>query len=315
MPWPGFMQDISIVIKNILNFTLFRGIWRLVFALITSSQIDNELYILDPKNVWSILVQAILILLFPISFLVWIIQIIRVYNGHKYELLTYGGDNTIPEGNERSFFINGVCTGEHWLKLNCKRLERCMNPRRRIKGIHNISHGFIVDLFESLLQRNFDVDPTGCRDVTVEIIGRELRDNNVTKVTLFAHSQGAIITRLVLDEFHNQVQKGQLTEGQLGKLRVITFASVAKKFNSKDTDPPIIKSIQHYVNYDDFFAELGVLTFSRAEDGTPNRDYRGDIFMNKYAMGHVFNTFYSAFLFEPYDKHVRGSPDVYATLS
>ncbi|CAG8805242.1 12712_t:CDS:1 [Racocetra persica] len=192
--------------------------------------------------------------------------------------------NVEEHNDERWFFINGVMVNNHWLDENCKRLEHRFN--RGVTGIFNSSYGIFLDTAETILARSFDDESIPVRWASWNIF-KALKDENIKKVRLIAHSEGSVIANLVIKKLYWELsysEKDAYSENLLEKLEVYTFANISREFINPRG---LIKCIEHYVNEDDFIAKMGVLR------EVCNPRFHGKIFINKNARGHLFNRYYS----------------------
>ncbi|CAG8640283.1 7370_t:CDS:1 [Dentiscutata erythropus] len=199
--------------------------------------------------------------------------------------------------DEKWFFINGVMANKHWLDENCKRLEHRFN--RGVTGIFNSSYGIIWDTAETIVSRSFDDETIPVRWASWNIF-KALKDENVKRVVLVAHSEGSVITNLVIKKLYWELsysEQDDYNEQLLKKLEVYTFANISREFiNPKG----LIRCIEHYANEDDLIAKMGVLQESE------NPRFHGKIFINKNARGHLFNRYYSL---DPKDYEFYKRPD------
>lgn len=81
--------------------------------------------------------------------------------------------------------------GPSWM-LSAEARELCSPP--------HLPSGFIFDLIQCILMRNFLHPTLECAPTLYARIVQALRSESKTKVVVVAHSQGAIITSLVLDQ-------------------------------------------------------------------------------------------------------------------
>jgi hypothetical protein len=182
--------------------------------------------------------------------------------------------NTPPK--VKWFFINGVFTDSGLLDSNCEFLEKRYNVG--VTGIYNRSYGFIWDLVESALQREFGMHNASVRMATKKILN-ELKNNQT--VRLIGHSQGSIIAGLVVEELYKILS--QMGEKEyLKNLELYTFANPSKSFKNPEN---LIKVVEHYANIGDPVSRLGVLS------NAPKFD--GNIYINGSTTGHFFNRYYS----------------------
>lgn len=108
--------------------------------------------------------------------------------------LPYTSNCGVPFQHESWLYVNGICCGRTWLALNCERLAGMFG--RRIMGINNRTYGFVFDILESIIQRCFGYTTVDARHLYATV-QRELRDANITRVVLIAHSQ--VCVRLYLE--------------------------------------------------------------------------------------------------------------------
>lgn len=245
--------------------------------------------------------------------------------------MSYEGDHGLwdnnPFPNERWYFINGICTDDNGLKLNCQRLEATFG--RPVQGIYNETNGFLVDLAECFAQRNLNFRTRSARFAAAiikeKLIGHRHTDHNTNNdmdVVLIGHSQGGIIVSMVLDVLADDMT---ITDEQLAHVRcVITFGSAADEFHHplRRRHPAAEAAarhhdqlegarpmhIEHFANAHDLVAQLGVLQFfgpaqeearhhhdrdgEREEEQPARRPYAGRLFVAE-RKGHLFNTSYS----------------------
>jgi hypothetical protein len=100
---------------------------------------------------------------------------------------------------ERWFFLNGCCVSGHNLQQNVNLLSETFG--RPIFAIHNRTYGVLGDLFECILQRNFNLFTEETR-VCYEYVKAYATDPEVKKVILIAHSQGCIMASQILDQLY-----------------------------------------------------------------------------------------------------------------
>lgn len=181
------------------------------------------------------------------------------------------------------------------LKQNCDRLAQLFG--RPVVGIHNATTGLIGDLLECVIQRSFSYNNYPVR-FSYDHVKACLVDPEVHKVVLIAHSQGGLITSMVLDLLFVD-----LPAENMAKLEIYTFGSAASHFNnplraidphSKNPRTGVIRYIEHYVNSEDPVTRWGILYNVRAI--LENR-FAGKIFIRLGATGHMMNQHYLDFMF------------------
>lgn len=238
----------------------------------TTNQQEEELYLGDINNIFSIANQAALTTFIPVS--IGLSFINELFSSNVTLINNEDTRNPIMNRrfvNERWFFINGISVDDNWLFKNCIHLEDRFN--QPVTGIHNRSYGVIVDIFESFSHRNIMIATRAVNDV-MTIVNNALNENQ--NVRLIAHSQGTIILRIALDILH------QRRPNDMNRLMIHTFASAAKDFPDHG-----YLVLEHYANQNDVVAKLGVL------NGRYRSRYQGIIYENNGDTGHLFNMFYS----------------------
>ncbi|KIW91583.1 uncharacterized protein Z519_07550 [Cladophialophora bantiana CBS 173.52] len=223
--------------------------------------------------------------LFPLAFIVmpslYLLYVVAFVMGNKWftALLNGPRQRGLFESNpacmrgkarhehEKWVFINGVAVGRHWLQSNLDRLA--MTFRRPIFGIHNQTRGIIFDVLECIIQRDLNFATLDIRTAYAAMV-EILSDDNIQKVVLILHSQGAIEGGLVLDWLYDTVPADQL-----GKLEVYTFGNAANHWNApvisssaissaigdSVTEQRIVSHIEHYANEGDYVSRFGILHF------------------------------------------------------
>ncbi|KAI8962036.1 hypothetical protein F5Y11DRAFT_366165 [Daldinia sp. FL1419] len=126
--------------------------------------------------------------------------------------------------HEQWIFLNGISTGESWLKDNLDRLALTFG--RPILGIHNRTNGVIFDLLEVIVQRCFGY-PTSDIRLAYKILKDKLYNPQLTTVIFILHSQGGIEGGLVIDWLLQEIP-----QDLLAKLEVYTFGNAANHFNN-----------------------------------------------------------------------------------
>lgn len=187
----------------------------------------------------------------------------------------------------------------YWLQANLNRLARIFG--RPVTGIHNKTNGLIFDLFQCMIERNFNYSTQDIRDA-YKLVKEALMDDKRKKVVLILHSQGGIQGSLMIDWL-----LAELPDDILRKLEVYTFGNAANHFNnphkttsdlkesqssgSSRRSEKAIRYIEHYANDEDMVARWGVLHFTHI----PNR-FMGRLFQRK-GSGHLLNQHYLNYMF------------------
>ncbi|KAL1635581.1 hypothetical protein SLS56_001633 [Neofusicoccum ribis] len=223
-----------------------------------------------------------------------------IVNGMKHEVHSHEDITSEHEhSDEYWLFINGVAVGRYWLQANLNRLARIFG--RPVTGIHNKTNGLIFDLFQCMIERNFNYSTQDIRDA-YKLVKEALMDDKRKKVVLILHSQGGIQGSLMIDWL-----LAELPDDILRKLEVYTFGNAANHFNnphkttsdlkesqssgSSRRSKKAIRYIEHYANDEDMVARWGVLHFTHI----PNR-FMGRLFQRK-GSGHLLNQHYLNYMF------------------
>ncbi|KAH8665095.1 hypothetical protein BGZ60DRAFT_489582 [Tricladium varicosporioides] len=305
------------------------------------------------KNIWCMTLHIVLFclqLMFIISIPLWVcfpvgvvgisVAIFLMINRGICFMLNGGGRqlNSDPKyaqvmeehKGEQWVYINGIGVGKHWLQSNLDRLALTFG--RPILGIHNRSNGFIFDIVECMIQRNFNYASADIR-TAFSALKAFLYDESLTKVILILHGQGAIEGGMVLDWL-----LGEVPSDLLAKIEIYTFGNVANHFNnphrsfkseekaqaashkrrswtilpttqtnnngsSKNgtsvddngmSDERIIHHIEHYSHSEDFIARFGILYFIShcAISSSPERPSFMGRTFKQIGAGHLFNQHY-----------------------
>lgn len=256
---------------------------------------EDELCLLNPRNVKSLLLHGILILtqslflvavvyalVIPVPAGAYLAGIILslVLNYYFCKLLNGDGSPQVSHTDlsgypthpdEHWVFINGVSVGRDWFQSNLDTLSLIF--RRPIIGVHNITYGIIFDLLECLIQRDWAYATADIRK-GYATVKEGLLDDRHKKVVLIVHSQGGIEGGAILDWLLDD-----LPTDRLRNLEIYTFGSAANHFNNPDRSScpgtrkdggrlGVVGRIEHYTNCGDFVARFGILGFIRLPTGT-----------------------------------------------
>ncbi|KAF7876534.1 hypothetical protein EAF04_001623 [Stromatinia cepivora] len=323
-PWTPahslYLCELSFTWKNTrdLGLHVFLFFLQLLFLL------SIPLWILMP--VWAVAIGFT-------TFWVFNYSICYVLNGPR-SVRTYGSAPEYAQrkdehAHERWLYLNGVCTGRHWLKGSVDRLALTFG--RPVMGIHNRTNGLIFDLIECLVQRDLDYATTDIR-IAYRILKGELYDDRVKRVILMCHSQGGIEASMMIDWL-----LAEIPQDLLQKLEVYTFGNAANHFNnphlrreyqkcalaspslpanSAGSKSPIdpranrnrsgksIPHIEHYAHTYEIVSRIGILHFAnKYTHDTFAARFMGRIFEVK-ATGHMFVQHYLDTMF-PLSERVR----------
>jgi hypothetical protein len=122
------------------------------------------------------------------------------------------------------------------------------------------------------------------------LVKQALQDPRYDKVVLIVHSQGGIQGSLIVDMLITE-----LSEDDLHKLEVYTFAAAANHFNNPirregAAKSHVIRHVEHYANSDDFVSRWGILSFANAPIHLTNC-FAGTLFERR-GSGHMLNQHY-----------------------
>ncbi|KAK5208618.1 hypothetical protein LTR47_004204 [Exophiala xenobiotica] len=284
------------------------GLPSIVLPIWPTNDLD-ELAV-TPGNLWAIFLHVVLIIgqslfllsLVPLAFVLlpslyfpYIIAFVAgnqavsvLLNGWRQHTLV-SSDPECVEGwathpNEKWVFINGVAVGSQWLQSNLNRLA--MTFRRPVYGIHNQTRGIIFDVLECIIQRDLSYATLDIRQA-YSALTNILSDDDVHKVVLILHSQGAIEGGMVLDWLYATVSAKDIR-----KLEIYTFGNAANHWNGPangsgskglpstassssngvlphNQSQRLVKYIEHYANTGDYVSRFGILHF-RPDQARPN---------------------------------------------
>lgn len=222
--------------------------------------------------------------------------------------------------DERAFadeawvFINGIMTDATIAQLNAAYLVRLF--RRPITIIQNSTDGLVADLLECAAAKAAWRNGEAATKALPEIY-RQLRDPQIERVVVIAHSQGTIIASVVLAALtglnrFDTTGTGPLdlarfdppAEAELAKLELYCLANCATTMRQQAVGRRV-PFIESYGNEFDIVARLGVLAPHPVE-----RDVQidGPRFIRDGAWGHLLNQHYlDAIAAAQYD-HGRPGP-------
>jgi len=102
---------------------------------------------------------------------------------------------TATPAEECWFFINGICTGHDLLLLNLEALQ--VQFGRRFWALHNATLGLLPDLVECAAGKGWDSVTESLAPAVWPVVVA-LSDPQVKRVVLVAHSQGTILSAVLL---------------------------------------------------------------------------------------------------------------------
>ncbi|PWW77320.1 hypothetical protein C7212DRAFT_73065, partial [Tuber magnatum] len=180
--------------------------------------------------------------------------------------------------------------------------------------------GLVLDLLQCLIQRDLRYSSTCVRalyrSLRTALLELESASSSSAssscsptpapgpkhkKVVLIAHSQGALITSLVLDMLYADIPTSLLS-----RLEVYTFGNASNTFNNPlyrhdDTKSGVLRHLEHYANRGEYVSRVGILGFMSGGDVTEVADGWGNQFAGKVLVrkgrGHLFVQHYLDVLF------------------
>jgi hypothetical protein len=217
-------------------------------------------------------------------------------------------------GDEAWFFINGILTDAGMAGWNAEYLARLFH--RPFTVIQNATDGPVADLLECAAEKAFGMNGEAA-DVAFPEIYRALKDNSKDRVVIIAHSQGTLISSVILrllrlvyersgDLMSNRHRDDELAElrrtgvtldpddfedvttEELRRLEIYCFANCATEM--RYVDPELeLPWIESLGNEHDLVARLGMLApRRRAEDVAID----GALWVRPGGWGHLLNHHY-----------------------
>ncbi|MGN6169735.1 MAG: hypothetical protein ACTHQQ_16420 [Solirubrobacteraceae bacterium] len=242
-----------------------------------------------------------------------------------------GDPPTDDVGGEQWFFINGILTNEDGARMNAAYLVELFH--RPISILYNATDGPVLDLLECASEK------LGARDADVDMafhpLLNALTDPTKKRVVLIAHSQGTLITAVVLrliKEVYSHTVSGQrgvlsdddreairlkaktagltvhadrlepVDEANLAMFEVYCFANCATDMRYIHNGLPRIES---FGNEHDLVARLGMLA---PEARKEHIHIAGPCFEYEGAWGHLLNAHYLIDI-DREQRQRRPSPD------
>jgi len=179
--------------------------------------------------------------------------------------------------------VNGICTDREFQETNGKHIAAIF--QREIKLFWNPTQGLLFDLIECMMGRTFNGLTLVAKKLGM-ILEEELKRNDIEKVVLIAHSQGAIIaSNAIAKLIHHKVK-------EIDKLEVYTFGSAADSFSETCEHGKKAPYYEHFANTGDLVAKIGVLHWMFTNYKHRNRyRYPGRLYVAK-RRGHLLSEHY-----------------------
>ena len=222
-------------------------------------------------------------------------------------------ETTYPKGklsadtsaSEHWLFVNGIAGEYTWLRDACKKLDDSFKFGRETVGIFNRGDGVLWDLIECGGQRTASgqgdlIEQTAssmqARASLREALEYRLMDGQSKPVVVVAHSQGCLVTRLVLEDLITGNDRAILGPQMRRRLYVFTFGnpSIHWKVEGAPTHQALksfCRRTEHFANRTDYVASLGVLRQPTAGNDTPDEGF-SNVFVNEVWKGHLFGAQY-----------------------
>ncbi|MFT3921589.1 MAG: hypothetical protein QM778_03550 [Myxococcales bacterium] len=113
-----------------------------------------------------------------------------------------GGPDLYP--SEAWFFVNGICTNQAVARANAQQLSDLF--KRPIRLLYNRTDGLVLDLLECAVGKAFDKVTDGARNCLISLLDA-LCDPKVKRVVLVSHSQGTILSAVILKTLEEALLK------------------------------------------------------------------------------------------------------------
>ncbi|MGA2902675.1 MAG: hypothetical protein ABSD98_02510 [Candidatus Korobacteraceae bacterium] len=139
-----------------------------------------------------------------------------------------------PTPKEMWFFINGICTDHSVVLLNAEYLYSLFE--RPLTVVHNFTRGIIPDLAACAVGKGWD-QVTESAAVAFPSIYAALKDKNCERVILLGHSQGTILSAVVLallQELRPRLQDWLRAQVEVGPERAVA-RKLAKRWHFERT--------------------------------------------------------------------------------
>lgn len=191
-----------------------------------------------------------------------------------------------PLSDERWLLINGVLTDPRLVLSYRQRLSEMF--LRPLTLVYNPTNGLLRDSVEAVIGRALNVGSEPAKRLRAAL-HNQLLDEQVDRVLVIAHSQGAIIVSNALDLLFAD----EATRAHLQKLEIYTFGGAADEMTTERAPDHAgyIPHVENFANERDPIARMGVLQASA-------RGKLGGHIYTRPAGGHLFNTHYLPYLQE-----------------
>lgn len=189
----------------------------------------------------------------------------------------YAWPNNIRE--TKWFFVNGIATSPQMAILEAQELARAF--RRPIHLVHTPTYGAVRDFWDSITARTLRKDGKLAKPA-YRIIRNALLSYD--HVVLVSYSQGTIVSSYIV----RKLLKDPDLRQHVHKLEVYCIAGVADSmhidYDLTAEHGHAVPYIEHFVNGQDFFARIGVLSHYYSTSGA--------VFVAPHKRGHMLNAHY-----------------------
>jgi len=258
----------------------------------------------------------------------WFPHALRSIFFHRTRILEHPGPCGDAPSGEHWFFINGILTDQIMAGLNAAYLVELF--RRPLTIIQNATDGLVFDLAECAEEKAFGMNGEPV-DVGFPHVHKALKDPAAHLVVIVAHSQGTLIsavmlrllrliyapdgrhwlTRQQLETELNELRRTgvtlnprhfeEITAEELAKLELYCFANCATTMRHVDPQRRL-PWIESFGNEYDLVAGLGMLAPDPLGEGVA---IDGPLWRHRSAWGHLLNIHYLRAI----DLNQRDSPE------
>ncbi len=125
--------------------------------------------------------------------------------------------------DEAWFFVNGICTNQEVALQNAQELSSLF--KRQVTLLYNPTDGILLDLIECAIGKAWDKMTDGARGALGPLV-KALVDPGVKRVILIAHSQGTILSAVLLKTLEEAIVK---RERERERKRALAFVPARRR--------------------------------------------------------------------------------------
>jgi hypothetical protein len=245
----------------------------------------------------------------------WVPEPVRSTLFHRSRMIEHAGPGADPHSREHWFFINGILTDRGMAGRNADYLAELFG--RPLTIIQNATDGPIFDLIECAGEKAFGMNGEPV-DVGFPAVHQALKDPATDLVVVVAHSQGTLISAVMLRllrliyapdggrrltgrQLETELDAlrltgvtldpgdfADITTKELAKLEVYCFANCATTMRYVDRLRRL-PWIESFGNEHDLVAALGMLAPDSQGEGIA---IDGPLWVHRSAWGHLLNIHY-----------------------